>query len=259
MTKKETTSASLAIIENFKLPILDEEIGQAMSEEMDGLTLSFPRVKIPSGGGLAFEIPGDDPENPDMEKEIIGIIVDHHPVNAYWQNRYSGANNPPDCSSIDGKVGVDQNGNRRSCNSCPNNNWGTAEDGRGKACKNMHRIYILREGEMLPLLLTLPPTSLKNLSDYLGLRIVSKGLRSYGVITKVSLKKVQNAGGIDYSQAVFTLVGKLSPEQIKAMAEYSRGIKVLTRQLAIGADEYMQESAKEKIEEAEDDEEEMPF
>ena len=239
MTKK-TGAAALAVIENFELPVLSDDMAAAMAEELDGLQLSFPRVKIPSGGGLAFEVPGDDPENPDTEKEIIGVIVDHHPVNAYWADKYAGANNPPDCSSMDGKVGMDQDGNRKPCNSCAMNEWGTAEEGRGKACKNMHRVYILREGEMLPLLLTLPPTSLKNLSDYLGLRVITKGLRSYGVITKVSLKKAQNANGINYSQAVFALAGKLSPEQTKAMSEYSQGIRTITRQLAIQADEYEQ-------------------
>ena len=239
MTKK-TEAAALAVIENFELPAVSGNMGAAMAEEMEGLQLSFPRVKIPSGGGLAFEVPGDDPENPDTEKEISGVIVDHHPVNAYWADKYAGGNNPPDCSSMDGKVGMDQDGNRKPCNSCQMNEWGTAEDGRGKACKNMHRVYILREGEMLPLLLTLPPTSLKNLSDYIALRVVSKGMRSYGVVTKVSLKKAQNAGGINYSQAVFALAGKMAPAQATAMAEYSKGIKVLTRQLAVDADEYIQ-------------------
>lgn len=258
-TKKNETA--MAVIENFDLPVLSEDMGQAMAEEMDGLQLSFPRIKIPSGGGLAFEVPGDDPENPDAEKEIVGVIVDHHPVNAYWQDKYSGANNPPDCASMDGKIGVDQDGNRKPCNSCPMNEWGTAEDGRGKACKNMHRVYILREGEMLPLLLTLPPTSLKNISDYLGLRIVSKGLRSYGVVSKVSLKKAQNAGGINYSQAVFSLAGKLASDQVKAMAEYSKGIKVLTRLLAVGADEYAQTAGgDDDIDYGDgDDDSEVPF
>jgi hypothetical protein len=260
MTKK-TEAAALAVIENFDLPVLSDDMAAAMAEELDGLQLSFPRVKIPSGGGLAFEVPGDDPENPNTEKEIVGVIVDHHPVNAYWADKYAGGNNPPDCSSMDAKFGVDQDGNRKPCNSCPMNEWGTAEDGRGKACKNMHRVYILREGEMLPLLLTLPPTSLKNISDYLGLRIVSKGLRSYGVVSKVSLKKAQNAGGINYSQAVFALAGKLAPAQVSAMAEYSQGIKVLTRLLAVGADEYAQTAGgDDDIDYGDgDDDSEVPF
>jgi hypothetical protein len=239
MTKK-TEAAALAAIDNFELPAVSGNMGAAMAEEMEGLQLSFPRVKIPSGGGLAFEIPGDDPENPDAEKELVGVIVDHHPVNAYWADKYAGANNPPDCSSMDGKVGIDGEGNRIPCNSCQFNQWGSSEDGRGKACKNMHRLYVLREGEMLPLLLTLPPTSLKNLSDYITLRVVSKGLRSYGVVTKVSLKKAQNAGGINYSQAVFALAGKLAPAQVTAMADYSLGIKAMTRNVAISDEGFVE-------------------
>lgn len=235
--KNEVTA--MAVIENFQLPALSDDVVQAMAEEMDGLTLNFPRVKIPSGGGLAFEVPGDDPENPETEKEIVGVMVDHHPVNAYWAEKYTGGNAAPDCSSMDGK-----NGDYGPCASCQFNEWESDPEGkRGKACKNMHRVYLLREDEIMPLLLTLPPTSLKNISDYLGLRVVSKGLRSYGVVTKVSLKKAQNAGGIEYSQAVFTLAGKLSPEVTRGMADFSRGIKVQTRKLEVGADEYMQTTA----------------
>lgn len=258
--KKENTA--LAIIEKFELPALNDNMAAAMSDELDGLPLTFPRVRIPSGGGLTFEIPGDDPENPDTEREIVGVIVDHHPVNVYWSDKYAGLNNPPDCSSMDGKIGITIEGVRKACNSCPLNNWGTAEDGRGKACKNMRRIYILREGEVLPLLLTLPPTSLKPFADYMGPRVVAKNLRSFEVVTRISLKKVQNANGINYSQAVFSLVGKLSPEQAKAMAEYSKQLKAITRKLAIEADEYIQPLSDDDIDHDRDennDDEEVPF
>lgn len=236
---------ALAVVEQVNLPALNDDLAEVIAEEMDGLTIEFDRVRIPSGGGLAFEIPGDDPDNPELAKEIIGVIVDQHPVNAYWAMKYSGENNPPDCSSMDGKEGVDQDGNRRPCNSCPYNEWGSDEDGRGKACKNMRRIYILREGEMFPLLLTLPPTSLKNFSNYLAKRIIGKGRRSYNVLTKVSLKKAVSSGGITYSQASFALAGVLSEEDAKKMEEYSRAIKAITRKLEVTADEYIQTESAE--------------
>lgn len=81
----------------------------------------------------------------------------------------------------------------------------------------MHRVYTLREGEMLPLLLTLPPTSLKNLSDYIALRVVSKGMRSYGVVTKVSLKKAPETWAASTTRRRSLLWQELSPEQTKAM------------------------------------------
>lgn len=227
---------ALAIIQEFSVPALNEDLGQAFAEELDGLPMAPARVKIPSGGGLAFEVPGDDPDSPEMVKEIVGVIVDHYPVNAFWSDKYAGQNNPPDCSALDGKRGVTRDGEVRACNSCPYNAWGSGENG-GKACKNMHRIYILREGEVLPLLLTLPPTSLKNFADYLARRIVGKGRRSYEVITKISLKKATSSQGITYSQAVFSLVGVLHQDVAQKMAEYSASIKAVTRNMAIEVDE----------------------
>jgi hypothetical protein len=235
MVKPE--SAALAIVQDFNLPALGD-MGAAMQEEMEGLPTTFDRVKIPSGGGLAFEVPGDDPENPDTVKEIIGIIVDHHPVNAFWGEKYAGQNNPPDCSALDGKVGLTLDGQQLPCNSCPHNAWGSAEDGRGKACKNMHRLYILRDGDFLPLLLTLPPTSIKNFADYIAKRVLAKRRRSYDVITKVTLKKAVSGGGITYSQAVFSLAGMLHQDIAKKMAEYSAGIKAVTRNIEVAGDEY---------------------
>lgn len=232
--------------ENFVVPVMDNNIAQAMGEEMEGLPMTFTRVKIPTGGGLAFEIPGDDADNPEMAKEIIGVIVVHHPINAYWSDKYSGGNNPPDCSSMDGKVGVGTPGG--NCKTCPYNQFGS--DGAGKACKNMHRIYILRSGEAFPLLLTLPPTSIKNFGDYVLKRVIFKGYRTYEVITKITLKRAQNSTGISYSQAQFSLVAPLGTEEKEFMRRYSENIKAITRQLVV--DEYEDAPPPQ-------DGEEMPF
>src|SRR5690606_22849787 len=163
----ESKTTALAVIESFTPAVLDRE---AMMEELEGLELTFDRVKIPSGGGLAFEIPLDDDEV-DTVKEIVGVIVDHHRVNAYWPSAFSGQ---------EGKTGValpgsevSWAGREQSCAPCPLNQWGSDEGGGGgKACKNMVRLYILREGDVFPLMLTLPPTSIKNWSNYLAKRVL---------------------------------------------------------------------------------------
>ena len=69
-----------------------------IAEEMDGLgDISFDSIKIPSGGGLAFEVPGDDPENPGIEKEICGVILVRRAANGYWKDTFNGENSMPDC------------------------------------------------------------------------------------------------------------------------------------------------------------------
>ena len=223
---------------NFNLVTIEGEIAEAIAEEMDGLgTVPFDRVKIPSGGGLAFEVPGEDEDTPDSATEIVGVILYHHPVNAYWKEKFDGSNEQPDCSSYDGKQGVErETGECKDCASCPFNQFGSGENGSGKACKNVHRVYILREGNPVPLVLSLPPTSLKFMRDYISKRILLKGMRCYHAVTKITLKKEKSAGGITYSRAAFTFVEKLTPEQIQAAEAMANTIKQTDRNIDVNED-----------------------
>ena len=79
---------------------------EELEEDIDGLQLSFQRVKIPSGGQLQFELPGEDPDNPDYAKFLEGVIVFSHNANTYWASGEDyDDNTPPSCQSTDGKVG----------------------------------------------------------------------------------------------------------------------------------------------------------
>lgn len=228
----------MTVIGNFAIGF-NGGVVAALSEELDGLGApSLERIKIPSGGGIVFELPSGDPEKPDLATELEGIIVDHHAVNAYWADKYNGASEQPDCSSLDGKTGTDQQGETNECANCPYNSFGS--DGKGKACKNMHRIYLLRSGEMMPLILSLPPTSLKNLKDYLQVLVMKKGCRPFQAITKVTLKKDTSADGIQYSKAYFSFVEALPEDTKSLMAEYSDSLKKSNRIVEVVADEYVQ-------------------
>lgn len=212
--------------QQFNLVTLAGDLADAIAEEMDGLgTVPFDRVKIPSGGGIAFELPGEDEDNPEMATELTGVILHHHPVNAYWRDAYSGDNAQPDCASYDGKFGVDPNtGECKNCATCPYNQFGSGKDG-GKACKNIHRIYMLREGNPVPVMLPLPPTSLKYMRDYISKRILLQGMRCYHAITKITLKREKSKAGIAYSRVAFTFVDKLTPEQIAEAEAMAASIK----------------------------------
>lgn len=212
----------VAVKESFELITMTGEMAEAYAEEMEGLgSIPFEKVKIPSGGGLAFELPGENEEDLITSPELTGVILYHHPINAYWAEKFAGGNEKPDCSSFDGKRGVvRETGEIRECSECPYNQFGS--DGKGKACKNLRRCYILREANPVPVILALPPTSLRYIREYIGRRILLKGLRSYDVVTKITLKKEKSEGGITYSRAAFACVGALTPEQrqsVKAMAE----------------------------------------
>lgn len=232
MAKNELVKA-----ENFNLLTISGDLADAVAEEMDGLgSLSFDRVKIPAGGSISFELPGEDEDSPESTPALVGVILDHHAVNAWWRDIFSGGNAQPDCSSIDGKKGIVRStGEIRDCASCPYNQFGS--DGRGKACKNMHRLYILREGNPVPIILALPPSSLKSLRDYIGKKIILKGYRCHQVITKITLKKERNADDITYSRAVFAFQDALAPEQ-RQQVEAMRAMVRATRQQVDIADDY---------------------
>jgi hypothetical protein len=233
---QETTALTIAG-GSFALQTLSDDLKEIIAEELDGLgTIPFDIVKIPSGGGLAFELPGEDEDHPISAAEIVGIILDHHPANSWWMNEFTGANEQPDCASMDGKHGiVSATGEVKSCATCPLNEFGSGKDG-GKACKNLHRVYLLRSGEPLPLVLQIPPTSLKALKNYIAKKVVIQGKRSWQVITKITLTKATSSGGIKYSQAVFTKAGDLTPEECAQIAPIAAAIKEMARQADIPDD-----------------------
>ncbi len=74
-----------------------------------------------------------------------------------------------------------------SCDSCPLNQYGSGKNG-AKACKNRRRLYLLREGDIFPVILSLPTGSLKSFTRYL-MRVIPKYKNSNAVVTKFTLKK----------------------------------------------------------------------
>ena len=144
-TLTTTTSGYLALANNQLL----EEV---MAEECAGLEFTLDRVKLPAGGGTAFEVPSEDGEDTEMAKDITGVILYNHPAFAYYAAAFAGGHAAPDCSSIDGLNGVGTPGG--DCRTCPFNKFGSG-DGQSKLCKNKRMLYILREGENIPALVDL--------------------------------------------------------------------------------------------------------
>lgn len=190
---------------------------------MDGLQLTMQRVKIPGGGNLQFEIRGDDPDNPDYERKLVGVILYHHLANAYWPEGSEYDDNvPPFCQSFDGKQGYGEPGG--VCAACAFNQFGSTANGSGKACKNMRQIYLLRSGEYLPLQLSLPPTSLRPFNDFMNLAFVARRRPSYSAIVEIGLKRAES-GGYTYSVATFRKVRDLEGEGLAAVKGYAANFK----------------------------------
>lgn len=211
--------------QDFMLPTaLDSDFSsEDLADDMDGLQLTMQRVKIPGGGNLQFEIRSDDPDNPDYERKLVGVILYHHLANAYWPEGSEYDDNvPPFCQSFDGKQGYGEPGG--VCAACAFNQFGSTANGSGKACKNMRQIYLLRSGEYLPLQLSLPPTSLRPFNDFMNLAFVARRRPSYSAIVEIGLKRAES-GGYTYSVATFRKVRDLDGEDLAAIKSYVENFK----------------------------------
>ena len=199
-------NTAVDVYQNFVLPTaLDSDFSsEDLADDMEGLQLTMQRVKIPGGGNLQFEIRGDDPDNPDYERKLVGVILHHHFANAYWPG------------------GV--------CAACAFNQFGSTANGSGKACKNMRQIYLLRSGEYLPLQLSLPPTSLRPFNDFMNLAFVARRRPSYSAIVEIGLKRAES-GGYTYSVATFRKVRDLEGEGLAAVKSYAANFKEQVKSL----------------------------
>jgi hypothetical protein len=245
---------ALALVEAQESAVAERNMTELM-EELEGLgDISFDKIKIPSGGGIAFEFPTDDPDAPESRNAIEGVIVHHQPKNVYYRDAYNGENNQPDCASHDGKTGVrTATGAVADCSKCRYNQFGSAGSGQGKACQNRMDLYILTEDSMFPVILNLPATSLKAFKEYLAKRVVFQKKKLCEVKTKITLKKEKSSGGITYSKCCFAKIGDLGPVELseaETMREMCRGYATSTA---------AQESQEEPLVELQEEDDDLPF
>jgi len=175
------------------------------------------RVKIPAGGGVNWEVPGLD--GMDAVKHLRGVIVGTIPRRSYWEvsldEQSSGDPSPPDCSSDNAKFGKGLYGvgsdlhPSGECATCPMNQFQEIKGRNTKPCSEQRLTLFLRENTVLPVVVQLPPTSMKEMKTYM-LRLSSNGIAFYKAITKLALRRVE--ANPAYSVVVPTLDGQLDAE-----------------------------------------------
>jgi hypothetical protein len=201
-----------------------DDLAAIMDEMRDMDTLPFGRVQIAAAGAGVFRVtePGDEEAVP--ATEIAAVILHNHKANALWLNKYgTSEDKQPDCMSVDGETGlVRETGECRPCASCPYNQYGSADGGagRGKACKNTRRLYLMRHGDVFPMILHLPSTALSAFDKY-RTKVMLKKQRLTGIITNIRLKNAANKDGIAYSTPVFEAIATLPPEEAARVREYA--------------------------------------
>lgn len=227
---QENTGNELAIaknIENYPALAGKTDRLEIVKEALAGAKLSvfgdLSRIHVPSGGGIAWEVP-------DVTKKggvgsadtITGIVISNQYSRSYWEKPYGGIESgPPDCSSwdMDG-FGIGNPGG--DCFSCPFNEFGTAvrgdgSDARGKACAEKRFIFMLTERSFLPVVVQVAVTSMRPFTHFSLAIGDTMGLRLRQIVVDLTLKK-ENKSGFPTSIIVPSFNARLSDEdQLKVV------------------------------------------
>lgn len=252
-----TKMNQLAVIDHSNLlPIVPsaEDLAAIREELSDMDRVPYGRIKIAAGGVNIFQVfePGEEEATP--AQTVDGVIMLSHKSNGLWSKPFgSGDSKMPDCSSVDGVYGtVTETGEGVECASCPYNAFGSAKggEGRGKACKNMRRLYIMRRGDIFPMVLTLPPTALSAYDSY-RTKVMLGRKKMANVMTRISLKSAANKDGVSYSTPIFEAVGVLDGVEAAAMRAYSDALNSSAQRVGVTADdapaEVQQEAAQPTV------------
>ena len=191
---------------------------------------------MPTGNSKSFEVESDNPDDPDTQKELRGVILFTHKMNARWEGDYGGENRMPVCSSWDAKQGVAfGTGEAINCDTCEYNEF--KGNGQGKECKNTRRIYLMLDGKPHLYLLTVPPTSLNAVSKQLK-RLITGGTPLTRIVVTFRLESAKSKGGKDYARITVEKAGDLTKEQGNLARQMREEIKKQYTTVAVDNDDY---------------------
>lgn len=140
---------------------------------------------------------------PIKDNKMQVIVVDHILANIFYPTKFD-ANDPqpPVCYAFgrnDKELAPHEKASTKqaeSCKGCPQNEWGTADTGRGKACKNSRRLGCISASvldkpgsieDAAIAYLGVPVTSVKGWAGYVRQVADTFGVPPLGVVTEVSL------------------------------------------------------------------------
>jgi hypothetical protein len=180
-------------------------------------------VKVPSGDTDQFMFPTSG--GVEARKEFTGVIVGKKGTRAHWKDPIGAGKTPPDCSCSDTRYGIGEGSPGGGCAACSLNKFGSAPErtpgvpSKGKACSEKMNLLILTESTVLPIVLVVPPTSLKGAGQHMR-DLATFGKPFWSVETRFRLT---NTG--DYCVVQFEIAQSLTAEQEAFFEQRYREIK----------------------------------
>jgi len=215
------------------MTVIKENVGDEGVSPFD-----LVRAKNPSSDSVKWEIPSLLSDESESVSKMEGIIVYHKNTRAYYPNPYGKGEAEPQCSAQDAVNGVGNPGG--TCHDCPLSAWGSKLDKdnqptRGQACMVRKHLFLLREGTRLPIMFSLPPTSLKSARMFF-LELGDRDISYWKCITKLTLE-TSTKGPAPHPVFKFSMVGVLAEEAATVMDGYREMYEPWLSQSVIGKEE----------------------
>lgn len=217
------------------LPAVPDNLAELYAGELShDAKITLPKVKVPAGGGLTWELAEGIADDP---RRFAAIVVYHHRANALWLQDYDGSIKQPDCSSPNGINAYGQRGTLpngaseiapapHGCDSCPWTQYGTAKNGRGMRCKQSLFLYLIfpQKPDALPHVMILPPTCLAVWNNFLQQELLPERARVRDRVIEFGLSKVTKPPAPVYSVIAPKLGRWVTEQEFQAIAEAREGI-----------------------------------
>lgn len=178
--------------------------------------------KIAAGGGDRLSVSSTLIKTPDGAEgqELEVVIIDFMSTNFFYDRPYDKDNVfPPACFAIGPEPTLlvpSKNSPAKmadTCSVCPNNVFGSAMNGKGKACKNARLLAVVpadaEEGKTPIWTMSVPPASIKFFDSYVSTLAVKNKTIPLGVVTRLYLEE-----GSDWAAPRFEVVRPLTNEEL---------------------------------------------
>ena len=169
----------------------DEEWGSGQSAGFPVMSIKGKVFRIKRGDTYELVTRPDDPDEAATSLTLAVIRAGKGVARTYYATAYDeDSHEAPDCYSNDGVAPAADAENKQAskCATCPHSQWGSriTEGGKkGKACSEVKRLAVANPSQIDdPMLLRVPPTSLRNWDKYVAM-LGKKGVNPSMVVTKV--------------------------------------------------------------------------
>jgi len=211
-----------SFLKNVDIAALNADLTSHAGAGFPVISLKGKTFSVVRDGERELQMNPKDPESAATSLNVVLLKANKNTSKVFYLKGYDkdSEGQKPDCYSADGVTPAADSQNKQStkCVTCAHNQWGSriSEKGatKGKACNDTVRMAVAPNGQINdPMLLRVPPASIKALGEY-GKMLAKRGVGYSMVVTKVGFDLEAES-----PKLIFSAVGLLDDQGFAEVQE----------------------------------------